>query len=201
MENNQYIQNPSDIERRVQEQMMCIMQAMQNIREIATEIRNDVRRQDTEISNHFVIMRRRRARIIRTIENVHTMNTENSQVPPEHLITRPINNRNRKRKPPKISKSPLTTIVLELFDNNIQHKKQECPICYINVLSKSLITTNCQHNFCNNCISSLIAKTNEFNLRCPICREDICTLKIYNQKNYEKMKTKQQKIIEKSQIL
>ena len=43
MENNQYIQNPSDIERRVQEQMMCIMRAMQNIREIATEIRNDVK--------------------------------------------------------------------------------------------------------------------------------------------------------------
>lgn len=179
---------------RIQSEMMDIMRAMQNIRMMATQIWNDVRRQDTEISNHFVILRRRRRRTRRTIENVPI----NPPVPPSSE-QRP-NARNQRRKHANPPPSPLTSIVLEFCNETVQNKKHECPICYVNVLSKSLTITNCQHNFCNNCMSGIITKTRDDVLRCPICRQDICVLKFNNKNNYEKMKKKQQKIVEKSQI-
>lgn len=188
----------SVLRERIQSEMMDIMRAMQNIRIMATQIWNDVRRQDTEISNHFVILRRTR-RTRRTIENV-SANPPIQSFSNQHPNTRRSTTRTPRSKPVKTPQTPLTTIVLELCNEPIQNKKHECPICYVNVLSKSLIITNCQHNFCNNCMSKIITKTRENVLRCPMCREDICVLKFNNKNNYEKMKKKQQKIVENSQI-
>lgn len=218
---NRHDEAVANMEQRIQEQMMCIMQAMQNIRMMATEIRNDVRRQDTEISNNFIIMRRRRARIIRAIQN-GSMRNENQQNLQDTLVvpyfpplspplplpqttnhsaweTPPNNTQNMRQKKRKTSKSPLTTIVLELCNDDIQSKKHECPICYVKVLSKSLAVTNCQHNFCNNCITKIITTTKSPNLQCPLCRTDVVALQMHSQKNYEQLKKKQQKIIDKLQ--
>lgn len=55
----------------------------------------------------------------------------------------------------------------------------ECPICYEN--EKTMITTNCNHHFCNTCVRSYLKSSYECKhskeLNCPMCRETISELK------------------------
>jgi hypothetical protein len=44
--------------------------------------------------------------------------------------------------------------------------KDECPVCYTELNEYNTIKTNCNHSFCNNCISKLT----EYSKNCPCCR-------------------------------
>jgi hypothetical protein len=50
-------------------------------------------------------------------------------------------------------------------------KEIDCPICLESIAPKDIITTNCQHSFCSDCID----KCNNL-LSCAYCRTEITTL-------------------------
>ena len=47
----------------------------------------------------------------------------------------------------------------------------ECPICYENC--SNLVSTECNHLFCQSCFSKLINTINKCTLPCPLCRENV----------------------------
>lgn len=53
----------------------------------------------------------------------------------------------------------------------------ECPICYDTCDKNNHVLTNCNHEFCNNCISTIIHHANRDakDASCPLCRQE-CSL-------------------------
>jgi len=74
------------------------------------------------------------------------------------------------------------TIKVELYNEqnkeNKQNKqfveKKECPICFIE-LQENIVTTNCEHSYCQTCISRYMRREsiNKLTLNCPYCRTNI----------------------------
>jgi len=62
----------------------------------------------------------------------------------------------------------------------------ECPICYETFHSNKLIQINCSHSFCIPCVQGYIKsiQTTEQLPVCPMCRQGIHTLSIYDVTNY-----------------
>ncbi len=55
---------------------------------------------------------------------------------------------------------------------------RECPICYEN--EQTMITTNCNHHFCNTCVTSYLKSYERKHSKepnCPMCRETISEFK------------------------
>lgn len=61
----------------------------------------------------------------------------------------------------------------------------ECAICYEeNLLDKNCVKLNCQHNFCKDCLQTYLrtAITNEQKPTCALCRAEITTIVVYDEK-------------------
>jgi len=64
-----------------------------------------------------------------------------------------------------------TVLCVEL--ENLETKK-ECDICYEEKQIRHIVTLNCNHKFCGECVSQTLKKCNKFNLpRCAMCRTKI----------------------------
>ena len=61
----------------------------------------------------------------------------------------------------------------------------ECPICYNLIYQETMISTNCCHNFCNECIISQIRKSNKSCIECALCRTEITRCSVKNQELFE----------------
>lgn len=61
----------------------------------------------------------------------------------------------------------------------------ECPICYDNC--KNTIVTDCNHTYCQPCISKLINTINKNALSCPLCRENIKKLFVFSEESSHSM--------------
>jgi len=46
----------------------------------------------------------------------------------------------------------------------------DCPICMETIKTPNILTTACSHQFCRNCITSLVNKTRTQRCGCPLCR-------------------------------
>lgn len=75
-----------------------------------------------------------------------------------------------------------------------------CPICYEQCYRKDMITTQCNHDFCYNCIYTqfeIIYKKPLRNIKndpiaepcCPLCRTEFKQFEIYNQTIYKKLRS------------
>jgi hypothetical protein len=59
------------------------------------------------------------------------------------------------------------------------NKKKECPICLEEVKTINILTTNCNHEFCGECImKKLETDLSKCAPNCPMCRTDIKTMEI-----------------------
>jgi hypothetical protein len=63
----------------------------------------------------------------------------------------------------------------------------DCPLCFEPITATDSIVTNCNHSFCVTCINGYATaiKNNTKKPNCPMCRTDITTFTIGNQKVYE----------------
>lgn len=59
----------------------------------------------------------------------------------------------------------------------------ECPICYEQC--NNMISTDCNHHYCQPCISKLINTINKIDLPCPMCRENIKNIYVFSDANYD----------------
>lgn len=57
-------------------------------------------------------------------------------------------------------------------ENELQNAVEECPICYDSIQPSNLCLTNCNHQFCTDCIMKSLKNKSS----CPCCREKIVTL-------------------------
>lgn len=78
------------------------------------------------------------------------------------------------------AKNKYTKYDVELYENKSDEKTDNekvdpetinCPICYDNV--KISYITTCNHNFCYNCVDTLMTRSKTQHWVCPICRK-IC---------------------------
>jgi hypothetical protein len=60
-----------------------------------------------------------------------------------------------------------------------EKKEQDCPICYEKM--QTMITTNCNHEFCDSCVKSYLESCTK-HPTCPLCREKTRELKTTNKK-------------------
>jgi len=68
-------------------------------------------------------------------------------------------------------------LCLETYDE--LNKKKECPICLEEVKTINILTTNCNHEFCGECImKKLDTDRSKCTPNCPMCRRDIKTMEI-----------------------
>jgi len=63
------------------------------------------------------------------------------------------------------------------FKNMVENREQkgepleeECPICYEELFTGTIITTNCNHILCKKCHSKIMEK---YNPKCPMCRSNL----------------------------
>ena len=68
-------------------------------------------------------------------------------------------------------------LCLETYDE--LNKKKECPICLDEVKIINILRTNCNHDFCGECImKKLDTDRSKCSPNCPMCRTDIKTMEI-----------------------
>jgi len=65
--------------------------------------------------------------------------------------------------------------------------QKDCPICYEIMKTKTLITTNCNHDFCDTCIKSYLDSCRK-HPSCPLCRESVMELKTPTKKTQQMLK-------------
>ena len=56
----------------------------------------------------------------------------------------------------------------------------ECPICLNNIKNTDICITNCNHQFCYDCLKKWLEKKKD---TCPNCRQNIDTFKYHNEIN------------------
>jgi hypothetical protein len=60
---------------------------------------------------------------------------------------------------------------------------ENCNICYEDKQNRHMVSLNCRHNFCGNCMSSILKKCNPLNLpTCAMCRAKIGFLIVKDEK-------------------
>lgn len=70
-------------------------------------------------------------------------------------------------------------IMTRLYTESELREIKQCPICYDDTPEINLIHTNCNHTFCNTCITShLDTERNRRQPHCPMCRSIITTMNI-----------------------
>lgn len=84
------------------------------------------------------------------------------------------------------NKKPSIQIVVNKnkFPQNID-VIEECPVCYEKC--NNAIITDCNHSYCQSCISNLIHTINKNTLPCPLCRENIKNLFVFSEKSSDLM--------------
>jgi hypothetical protein len=82
-------------------------------------------------------------------------------------------------------RKPSLQIILD--KTKFQHNNDigDCPICYENCTS--MITTDCNHSYCQPCISKLINTVNKTKLPCPLCRENVKNIFVFSESSSDKM--------------
>jgi hypothetical protein len=62
-------------------------------------------------------------------------------------------------------------------DEELEQTAECCPICYESVPIKHIVSLNCEHEFCYNCILAVCEKNNKrSNPCCALCREPMTTI-------------------------
>ena len=61
----------------------------------------------------------------------------------------------------------------------------ECPICYEECCN--MLVTDCNHSYCQPCISTLITSVNKTILPCPLCRENIKNVFVFSETSSDLM--------------
>jgi hypothetical protein len=76
------------------------------------------------------------------------------------------------------NKRYLSNIILSNESAEELEQVCDCPICYgDNIRKNNILTTNCGHDFCKECISICIDRTPMQNFPiCPLCREEVTSL-------------------------
>ena len=73
--------------------------------------------------------------------------------------------------------SPPTAIVRPVIDKVYEKKthtnEDDCPICYESLKCKSIVVTECNHEYCNGCFSNLENSCTVGKVKCPLCRAEI----------------------------
>lgn len=101
-------------------------------------------------------------------------------------------------------KCPPVIKMVKILKKDVTNDTSSCPICFENVPHFDILTTQCGHQFCIDCVSSHFVKekkesTAKFH-SCPLCRQDItsvsATYSCLNAKN-----VKQYKLDEKFKLL
>jgi len=77
------------------------------------------------------------------------------------------------------TKKPRVTIWNINEENN---ETIECPICYVEIIPKENVRTNCQHSFCTDCVNTIYKVANRNHceyIHCPICRTNVTYVEIH----------------------
>jgi hypothetical protein len=61
----------------------------------------------------------------------------------------------------------------------------ECPVCYEEC--QNMIVTDCNHSYCQPCISKLMNTINRNTLPCPLCRENIKNVFVFSENSSDLM--------------
>lgn len=61
----------------------------------------------------------------------------------------------------------------------------ECPICYETCVN--MISTNCNHSYCQPCFNTLINSVKKCTLPCPLCRENVKDIFVFSETSSEMM--------------
>jgi hypothetical protein len=70
-------------------------------------------------------------------------------------------------------------IMARLYTESELREVKQCPICYEETPEIHLMHTNCNHTFCNTCITThLETERNKRHPHCPMCRTTITTMNI-----------------------
>jgi len=70
-------------------------------------------------------------------------------------------------------------IMTRLYTESELREIKQCPICYDDTPEINLMTTNCNHTFCNTCITThLDTERNKRRPHCPMCRTTMTTMNI-----------------------
>lgn len=70
-------------------------------------------------------------------------------------------------------------IMTRLYTESELREVKQCPICYDETPEIHFMTTNCNHTFCNTCITThLETERNKRHPHCPMCRSTITTMNI-----------------------
>ena len=70
-------------------------------------------------------------------------------------------------------------IMTRLYTESELREVKQCPICYEETPEIHLMHTNCNHTFCNTCITThLETERNKRHPHCPMCRSTITTMDI-----------------------
>jgi hypothetical protein len=70
-------------------------------------------------------------------------------------------------------------IMTRLYTESELREIKQCPICYDDTPEINLMTTNCNHTFCNTCITThLETERNKRHPHCPMCRSTMTTMNI-----------------------
>lgn len=85
------------------------------------------------------------------------------------------------------TKKPTIQIILDKskFATNNDVDMGECPICYENC--SNMISTDCNHLYCQPCFSILINSINKCTLPCPLCRENVKNVFVFSESSSEMM--------------
>ena len=86
-----------------------------------------------------------------------------------------------------VSNTPLFQIIPELsYENNGANGENEhdCPICMECKELTQMITPACSHSLCSYCFLLYVGKTNNIVPHCPVCREQIKNIKVYDVQKY-----------------
>lgn len=165
-----------ELENSIHAQMEIIMNAMQTIRAMATDLRNEVRQDISDVQTQFTIRRT----VIRRIRRQQLQILPNSQLEPNTLNSVLI-------PPTPSSTNPAFPLIEYSLNNNDDHCRDGCPICLKKVKMKSFVKTNCKHLFCFQCITKCLKSHKYGKYKCPMCRVDVTHLFINCDKNLEKI--------------
>ena len=82
--------------------------------------------------------------------------------------------RNRYEEPNENRKFEIIPILCVETEELELEVKEECNICYEEKKNRNMVTLNCKHKFCGECVSQTLKKCNKFKLpNCAMCREKI----------------------------
>jgi len=100
-----------------------------------------------------------------------------------NLLTTPIP---QQQPQPQITKKPSIQIVVNKnkFPQNTDII-EECPVCYEKCNNGTV--TDCNHSYCQPCISNLINTINKNTLPCPLCRENIKNIFVFSENSSDLM--------------